>query len=153
MGKGVAVSEENKARAASYYQRQPPQVQRVIFELLLVHFRLWRHFLFQILFEELKNGRKDICIAWSRGGGDHDVCNRPFDWKFNLLYDIVSKHSIDLDHVKTLTEDAFMARFPTVPVECKTLLYHLQASIDITEEEQKGWMKDFIVNNDLVDEL
>ena len=34
---------------------------------------------------------------------------------------------MDLDHVKTLTEDAFMARFPTAPVECKTLLYHLQA--------------------------
>ena len=101
----------------------------------------------------MKNGRKDICIACSRGVGDHDVCNRPFHWKFNLLYDIVSKHSMDLNHVKTLTEDAFMARFPTVPVECKTLLYHLQASIDITEEEQKGWMKDFIVNNDLVDEL
>ena len=28
MGKGVAVNEEDKARAASYYERQPPQVQR-----------------------------------------------------------------------------------------------------------------------------
>ena len=62
----------------------------------------------------MKNGRKDICMACSRGVGDHDVCNRPFDWKFNPLYDIVSKHSMDLDHVKTLMEDALMARFPTV---------------------------------------
>ena len=72
---------------------------------------------------------------------------------FNQLYDIASKHSMDLDHVKTLMEDAFIARFPTVPVQCKMLLYDLQASIDITEKEQKGWMKDFIVNNDLVNEL
>ena len=53
----------------------------------------------------MKNGRKDICMACSRGVGDHDVRNCPFDWKFNLLYDIVSKHSMDLDHVKTLMED------------------------------------------------
>ena len=113
MEKGVAVSEENKARAASYYERQPPQVQKVIFELLFVHFRFWRHFLFQILSGAMKNGRNDICMAFSRGVGDHDVCNRPSDLKFNLLYDIVSKHGMDLDHVKTLTKDAFMARFPT----------------------------------------
>ena len=40
MGKGVAVREENKARTASYYESQPPQVQGVIFELLSVHFTL-----------------------------------------------------------------------------------------------------------------
>ena len=90
-------------------------------------------------------------MACSRGVGDHDVCNRPFYWKFNLPKDIVSRHSID--HAKTLTEDALLVRFPTVPVECNTLLYHLDASVDITEEEQKGWIKDFIVNNDLVNEL
>ena len=101
----------------------------------------------------MKNGRKDICMACSRAVGDHDICNCLFDWKFNLLYDIVSKHSMDLDHVKTLTEGALMGRFPTVPLECKMLLYHLQASTDITEEEQTGWMKGFIVNNDLVNEL
>ena len=60
MGKRVAVSEENKARAASYYQPQPSQV---IFELLFVHFRLWRHFLSQLLFEAMKNGKKKT-FAW-----------------------------------------------------------------------------------------
>ena len=58
MGKGVAVSEENKARAASYYEHQPPQEQKVIFELLFVYFRFWRHFLFQILFEAIKMEEK-----------------------------------------------------------------------------------------------
>ena len=67
MGKEVAVSEENKARAASYYEHQPPQVERDIFELLFVHFRLLLHFLFQILFEAMKHGINDIFMACSIG--------------------------------------------------------------------------------------
>ena len=91
----------------------------------------------------MKNGRKDICMVCSRGIGDQNVCNCPFDWKFNLLqYDIVLKHSIrfgpyqDFDGRCTHGEIS-NSSWATVPVECKVLVYHLQASIDITEEEQK----------------
>ena len=83
-------------------------------------------------------GRKDISMACSRGVGDHNVCNHPFDWKFNLLYDIVSKHSMDLDHVKTFMEDALMARFPTVPVECKTLLTIYKPQLILQRKNKKA---------------